>query len=424
MGEWDFSAWLRFEGTPFAALPEFLTSIAIGLLIGVERERKADIAGIRTFALTALLGTLLAMLGTTFAAAWLPAVGLALAGALGFLPAPRESLREPRTTTQMALLICYGLGVLIWLGQTQLAIALGVITTLLLYLKRELSGMSHGLSRRDLLSIIQFCALTFVVLPLLPDARFGPYGAFNPYKVWLLVVLIVGVGLAGYLALKVLGSRYGAPLTGLMGGVVSSTATTLVFARQARERPASLPVAASVIVLANLVLFARLTLVAALVMPPALPTMARLMLPALALGLAGAAYTLWSAPKDGAARAELELQNPTQLKLALGFAAVFALVLLASAWLNELFGSKGVYVVALVTGVNDVDAITLALYQMLARAQISLNSLAVAAALAVLANTAFKFGIIASIGGPALARRCLPAFAGTVAGMLAGLAFA
>ncbi|MGL6069850.1 MgtC/SapB family protein [Craterilacuibacter sp.] len=414
--------WLRLSGTPFEVLPLFATSIAIGLFIGVERERKSDtIAGIRTFALATLLGTLLAMLAQHTQTPWLPAIGLLLIGSLSFLPSPPERLRDSRTTTQAALFISYGLGVLVWHGQVQLAIALGVLTTLLLYLKRELSSLSHELSRRDLLSIIQFCALTFIILPLLPDHSFGPYQAFNPYKVWLLVVLIVGVGLAGFLALKTLGPRFGAPILGIMGGVVSSTATTLVYAREARAHPDALPLASQIILLANLVLFVRLLLVTALVMPAALPAVAKLLLPALIFGLLAAGLIL---RKDHMLRPQhgLELQNPTQLRLALGFAVLFAVVLIVSAWLNELFGSKGLYFVALISGLNDVDAITLTLYQMLGKAQIDEHSLIVAMLLAIAANSAFKFGLITTLGGRALALRCLPTFAATLIGMGLGLA--
>ncbi|RQW29170.1 MgtC/SapB family protein [Rhodobacteraceae bacterium CH30] len=413
--------WLRLAGTPFETLPLFATSIAIGLFIGIERERKSDtIAGIRTFALTAFLGTLLAMLAQRTQTLWLPAIGLILVGSLSFLPSPPERLHDSRTTTQAALFISYGLGILVWHEGVRLAIALGVLTTLLLYLKRELSSLSHELSRRDLLSILQFCALTFIILPLLPDQNFGPYRAFNPYQVWLLVVLIVGVGLAGFLALKIFGTRFGATILGVMGGLVSSTATTLVYAREAHARPASLALASRVILLANLVLFARLTLVTAVVMPSALQAVATLLLPALLLGLIATALMLRGGDAPHPQHTP-ELQNPTQLRLALGFAALFAAVLVLSAWLNDLFGSKGVYFVALISGLNDVDAITLTLYQMLGKAQIDEHSLIVAMLLAISANSAFKFGLIASLGGRTLALRCLPTFAATLVGMTAGL---
>lgn len=419
----SLEAWLNLEGTPFEVLPLFVTSLAIGLLLGVERERKPHpLAGIRTFPLAAMLGTLVAMLAQTTGSPVLIAVGLAGIVSLGFLPEGHQEteIQEPRTTTLVSLMLAYGLGVLVWYQQTGLAVATAILATALLYLKPELTGMAHKLERRDLLSLLQFATLTFIVLPLLPDRAMGPYLALNPHKIWLMVVLIVGVSLSGYLAVRLFGERASGPLLGLLGGLVSSTATSLVYAREARNTPDSLGFATSVILLANIVLFMRLTMLAAIIMPSALGPVALVMLPALALGLITTVIR-FRHDQNRESRPELTLSNPTELKLALGFALMFAVVVLCSAWLHDLYGSKGVYVVALISGINDVDPITLTVLNLFGENRLGINQVINAIVLAVLANNLFKYGLIASLGGRTLAWRCLPTFAATAVGMLAGL---
>ncbi len=248
--------WLDADAAPLAA---FLASLAIGLLVGVERERNpAARAGLRTFALTAVFGTLAAMLGEYASGAWVPAVGLALVGlaiVAAHYRAPVED--DPGTTTVVALLLTYCLGALCWYGERTLAAAIAVGAAALLYFKAELRGILERFERRDLLAVIQFATLSVVILPVLPDKSYGPYGALNPYQIWLMVVLISGLSLAGYIALKIVGARRGLPLVGVFGGLVSSTATTLAFSKHAREASSVVDVAAGVIVLANLTVLVR-----------------------------------------------------------------------------------------------------------------------------------------------------------------------
>ena len=191
----ELIAWLPAE---LASLPRYVVALAIGLLMGLERERNpAAKAGLRTFALTALFGVLTAHLATELGEQWLIAVGLLLVGAMmiaAYLRSPQQPDGDPGTTTVAALMLCYGLGVLVWHDEIQLAVMLGIAATMLLYFKPELRGMSQHMSRRDLLSILQFAVLALIVLPLLPNQDYGPYGALNPHQIWWMVVLIVGVG--------------------------------------------------------------------------------------------------------------------------------------------------------------------------------------------------------------------------------------
>ena len=186
--------WLPPE---LASLPRYVVALAIGLLMGLERERNpAAKAGLRTFALTALLGVLAAHLATTLGELWLIAVGLFLVGAMmiaAYLHAAQQE-NDPGTTTVAALMLCYGLGVMVWHEEIQLAVMLGIVSTMLLYFKPELRGWSQRMSRHDLLSVLQFAVLALIILPLVPNRNYGPYGALNPYQIWWMVVLIAGVG--------------------------------------------------------------------------------------------------------------------------------------------------------------------------------------------------------------------------------------
>ena len=243
-------------------LQAFMTSLAIGLLIGLERERRRSAkAGLRTFALVALLGTLSGMLAEQTDSGWILAGGLLAVGAMiiaAYINQPDDA-GDPGTTSVVAILVCYCLGAAVWFGYGTLAVMLGIATTVLLYFKAELHGISHRLTPKDLISILQFAVLSFVILPILPDRNYGPYAALNPHQAWLMVVLVSGVSLAGYAALRLAGPQHGAPMMGLLGGLVSSTATTVVFSRHARAHAALARSAMVVIMIASLMVLLRLT---------------------------------------------------------------------------------------------------------------------------------------------------------------------
>lgn len=409
--------WLSPELEPLAL---FLTSMGLGLLIGLERERSpAAKAGLRTFTLVALAGTLGAMLSEQTGAPWILGAGLIILGGMmvaAYFRVPQEA--DPGTTTVAAIVVCYGLGALVWYRHTQLAVALAVTTTVLLYFKAELRGVTQHLTRQDLVSFLQFAVLSLVILPVLPDRGYGPYAALNPYQIWWMVVLISGLSLAGYAALRLAGERQGALLTGLFGGVASSTATTLTFARHARRRPELLSVAALVILTANWVVLVRLSLLVGVVAPALLPQAARM------LGLAalfGVPLLYWRwRHLQSQELPELSLSNPTEIRAALGFGALYAGVLFAAAWLSDWAGSQGVYAVALASGLTDVDAITLSSLRLFGLTTLSGEETLTAILLALLANVAFKAGLSVVIGGGRLALSTLPGFAAVAMGALAG----
>lgn len=404
-----------------AALPHFLTSLAIGLLIGLERERNpSSRAGLRTFALVALFGTLAAMLSEK-TSPWLLLGGLLVIGAMIITTYSRvkDDNADPGTTTVVALLICYGLGASVWYHNESLAIMLAIITTVLLYFKTELHGITQKLSRRDLISMLQFAVLTFIILPILPDQNFGPYDAINPHQIWLMVVLISGVSLAGYVALQLLGHPHG-PMLGLLGGLVSSTATTLVYARRSVENQDFTHLAVVVILIANLTVLIRLAIVSAVASPSIMP----LLLPVLGCGLAlGASVTLywWHQLNHHNGVSMPEIKNPTELRAAAAFGLMYGVVLFFSAWLSDAAGSKGLYAVALLSGLTDVDAITLSSLRLFEMGKLAADETVTAISLGILSNIGFKLGLICFIGNSLLARHCISGMLATAAGIGLGI---
>jgi uncharacterized membrane protein (DUF4010 family) len=404
-----------------ATLYPFLTSLAIGLLIGLERERSpAARAGLRTFSLVALSGTLGALLSEKSGAPWMLGAGLLIMG--GMMVASYFKTGEsddPGTTTIAAVVVCYALGAMVWFDLEQLAVTLAILTTALLYFKPELRGVSRNLTRLDLVSILQFAVLSFVILPILPNQNYGPYNAVNPYQVWWMVVLISGLSLAGYAALRIAGQRHGTLLTGLFGGIASSTATTLAFSRHGRDSPQLVGMAAVVILLANWVVLIRLSVLIAVLAPGLL----RPMLPLFGGGaLAGLLiiYLAWRRLDSQANAPKLEMKNPTEIRAALSFGLIYAAVLFAAAWLSDLVGSQGVYAVALVSGLTDVDAITLSSLRLFNLGSLQGEQTVNAILLAILANIAFKSGLASVIGGAALARQVLPGMAAVAGGLTLG----
>ena len=369
-------------------------SLGTGLLMGLERERNpAAAAGARTFALLALLGTLAAIVGERVQSAWLIPVGLAaVAATIVAAQARQPAADDPGTTTVVAACVCYLLGAIAGLGEPGLAGAIGVGVTALLYFKPEIEGLSTSLKRNEQVSILQFLIASCIVLPILPDVAYGPYAVLNPRNIWLMVVLISGIGVASYVALKLAGERHGGLVAGILGGLVSSTATTVLYGRRVEEAPELRSMAAAVVPLANLVPLVRISVIALFVAPGFLPFLLPVAAGALAAGVAVTAFFLWRT--SGHAAPVPESRNPAELGVALRFAGFYALVLFVSAWLTDFAGSHGLYATAAASGVVDVDPIVLSSLNLFAVARLSPQQAVVAIAIAYAMNVLFKLGVV------------------------------
>ena len=266
----------------------------------------------------------------------------------------------------------------------------------------------------DIKAIMQLVLIALVILPLLPDRTFGPYGVLNPYQVWWMVVLIVGISLLGYVGYKLLGARAGTVLAGILGGVISSTATTASYARRTKQDPEISRLAALVVMIASAVVFARVLVeiaVAAhgsfLALAPPIAAM---------LGVAAALSVLAWLIDRRAAEEPPEPGNPAELKAALFFGAIYAAVLLAVAFARDRFGTAGLYTVAALSGLTDVDALTLSTARLVDGGRLAPGDGWRAILLAVLSNLVFKAGIVAVLGSRRMLGRVAVLFAAVLAG--------
>ncbi|MFP5306517.1 MAG: MgtC/SapB family protein [Gammaproteobacteria bacterium] len=407
-----------------AVLRACLTGAGIGLLMGLERERaKAEAPGVRTFALVALSGTAAALVARLGGGAWIVAGALLAVTAFAlaaYLRDPRRA-QDPGTTTNAALVLCYLLGALAGYGMPGVAVGLAVAATLLLYLKPELHGFSHRISGAEMGAILQLAAAAFLVLPLLPDRSYGPWDVINPFRIGVLVVLISALNFGGYAALKLLDHQRAAIAMGVLGGVVSSTATTLAASRHLRTGAMPAGTAALVVALANLTVLLRIGVIAAVVAPGLLGDLLPVLGAALLAGLI-LPLRLWRRLPPSTERPPLDVKNPADLRSALSFALLFALVLLVAAGVTERLGSAGLYAVAAVSGLTDVDAISLSAMQLLGQGRIDDAAAVVTICVAYAANLLFKLGIVAVVGGRRMALAVAASFAAVLAGLAAGAA--
>lgn len=381
-------------------------SLLLGLLVGMQRERtEAAIAGIRTFPLITAFGTVCAWLAAQHGG-WIIAAGLLAVAAL-LLVANLVRIKagdiDPGLTTEIAALLLFGVGACVVVGQMPVAVALGGAIALLLHFKTPLHQFVKGIGETDIKAIMQLVLVTLVILPVLPNRDYGPYGVLNPFKIWLMVVLMVSISLAGYVAFKIFGARAGTLLGGLMGGLVSSTATTASYARRSVESAGSAPLAALVIMIASTTVFVRVLVEVVAVAPGNFVQIG----PPLAAMLAACCVIVTVAfrfTRDQSAKVPAQ-ENPAELKSALVFGALYAVVILAVAAAKDHFGSSGLYTVAVLSGLTDMDAITLSTAQLVNGGTLEANTGWRVILVASLSNFVFKAGIVAVLGNRALLRR-------------------
>lgn len=378
-------------------------SLVLGLLVGLQRERSAvGRPGVRTFPLITILGTASAILAAEFGG-WVilgSMLGVVAVLALQRMIQMREEAPDPGVTTEFAVLLMFCVGALLMVVPIAVPIAIGGGVAILLQFKPEMHRFAETLGNNDLKAIMQFVLITCIILPILPDQTYGPYQVFNPWKTWLLVVLIVGMSLGGYIVYKFLGRDAGIMLGGILGGAISSTATTVSYSRQARGKPDAAHVAAIVVMVASTIVYVRVLIEISVVSPRFLSASA-VPIVALMLLTAAPAVLMWFRVRKQPSRMP-EQENPTQLKSALVFAAMYAVVLVALAAAKAHLGTEALYVVSAISGLTDMDAITLS------TANLANADPAILAdgwrfiVVAALANLVFKAGMVGILGGKRL----------------------
>lgn len=380
-------------------------ALGVGLLVGLQRERaQSTLAGIRTFALIALLGALCGVISVS-AGAWVLAAGLlSVAGLAVIGNLHREpGAPPPGVTTEAAMLVVFCAGALAMTGSIAVAAAVGAGCAVLLHLKESLHGFVRGLDERDVRAIMLFAAMSLVILPVVPDRAMGPFSALNPRHLWLMVVLVVGISLGGYVAYRVLGHGRGSVVGALLGGLVSSTATTAAFARRTQGSASAAVVATMAILVASTVLGARVLAEVYVVSPGLLERLAPPLGALLVVTLAMAVIGALRCTRDPADLAPMK--NPTELRSALVFAGLFAAVLVASAAASRWFGGAGLYVVAGISGLTDMDAITLSSAGLARDGLATPQQAGTAIVIALISNTIFKTGLAGALGGATLLKR-------------------
>jgi len=403
-----------------ASLLHLVLALALGGLIGLERERQEKpLGGIRTFPLLALLGVLAGSLGDALVVAGgvLAVGGLALAS----LVANLEDERPGGTgiTTEVGAVGTYLLGACLASGRVTLAVVAGGSMAVVLHWKEPFHRAVEALGASDMRAVMRLALIGLVLLPLMPDRDLGPGGAVNPFEAWLVVVLIVGFSLAAYVLHRVLGEKVGTVLAGVLGGMISSTATTVSYARRSASRPSSSPRAAVVLALASTVVYARVLVEVSAVAPEHLAALAPPLAAAGAVMLAASgAGLLWTRGEPDAGAPE---HAPSPLTTALTFAGIYAVVLVVTEVAREHVGRQGLYGVALLAGFTDVDAITLSVAGMLEKGSLQAGLAWRLILVGTLSNLVFKFACAVGLGSAELRRRLLPLFGAGFLGSVAVL---
>ncbi len=385
-------------------------ALGIGLIVGLERgwntrEQHGGrrLAGFRTFALAGVFGGVIAALSLPDRFVVL-AAGTLVIGALvvgGYLVSVREQ-HDFGMTTELAMLATFGLGAVAVLGAPFEAGATGIVMTLLLGFKTEFHTAIERLERRELLATLQLIAMAAVLVPLLPDRPMGPWEAVNPRVIGMLVLLVAGLSYVGYFAVRMLGARIGLLLTAMFGGLSSSTAVTVAYARRATTAGAPVALLAGGIALASATMGPRLAIVIGAIDRSLLgllwPTLTALM----AVPLVAVAVALLRTRTD--TPAEIKLTNPLQLSTALTFGVLLVVLFVAAAGLRLWLGEAGTYAVAAIAGFVDVDAVTITLAQESASDRLTPVTAARGIAVAALVNTAVKASVAAVLGGRPMLR--------------------
>lgn len=410
----------------FTLAQDFGTALLLGGLLGIEREKRNTRsgfghAGLRSFILLSQLGALGGFLSRELQSPWILAATLLAATALvlsGYFVTARKHPDSTGLTTEIAAVVTCLLGALVVCGYRELGIGLGVVTAAVLAYKQPLHDIVGRIGWEDVLAGLRLLLATFIVLPLLPDEAIDPWGAINPQKLWLLVLLISGLSLVGYVVTRWLGPGRGIAVTAAAGGLASSTAVTLTFVKQSHEPKVAPRQLAGGILLAWTVMFGRVVVAASVVAPAMLGALIVPFGAMLLASAASAAACLLLHRRAAAAAGDVEIKNPFSLWAASKFALLFAVVQLLLVLGQQYLPQSGIYTIAALAGLTDVDAITLSMAQQV-RSDAEMVPIAVAAiVIAAVANTLVKAGM-ATMMGKQLAK---PVLAGTAVILVAGAA--
>lgn len=406
----------------FDMVQNFLIALLLGALVGIEREKHRrdehpnSFGGLRTYILFAQAGAVSAWLSLHLQSPWLfiiTVLVVALAVLTAYMLENRHNPTALGLTSEISAITVCLLGGATMFGYAELAVMLGILTSAILTFKQPLHGLVSKIGTDDLYAGLKLLIASFIVLPLLPNAAIDPWQALNPYKLWLLVILISSMSLLGYVAVRWLGAAHGTVVTGISGGLASSTAVTLSFARSSKMEgdPLAADTQACGVLLAWLVMFIRVLITISIVYQPLL---AHLWLPFSVMAgatavMAAIYYRRGSARYQAPQQSAVKVTNPFSLVAAIKFGALFAVILLLVKLTEQYAAAEGLYLLAAVAGMTDVDAITLSMAEYARGSGSGISLAAGAVTVAALSNTLVKCALVYTLGGKALAHKLLAA---------------
>jgi uncharacterized membrane protein (DUF4010 family) len=387
----------------------FAAALGLGLLLGIERERKRDaelfFGGVRTFALIALLGAVGAFMERELNQGWLIIAAFVALSALVIVSYATTAARgELGITTEISAMLAFIVGALCGWQHVGVASVATVVCLLLLTFKDFLHRLARRVELADIEATLTFAVISVIILPLLPNQNFGPppLDVINPYKIWLMVVLIAGLNFLGYVLVKVLGNEHGLALTGILGGLVSSTAVTLSFSQRSRREPEMSSAFVLAIVIAWTIMFLRVVIMVGII-NRALAASLAVALGCMALAGLLVCLALWRrrAHETGVVAAGA---NPFELGEAIKFGLLFGIVTIVAKAAEVYLGATGLYLAGAVAGATDVDAIALSMANRATTTPESIKIAAYTIVIAVISNTLMKAGMVAFMGAPAMRR--------------------
>lgn len=392
-----------------------LIALLLGAIIGTQRGwvmrhgvEGSRVAGIRTFSLVGLLGGLVAVLSQLYTPLLLGFALIALVCLAGVAFVVRQRISEDLSITGIvSLLITFVIGSLAASGQAVLAASAAVITALVLDNKRELHDALQKLQEYELDAALRLLLISIVLLPMLPNQTYGPWNALNPYEIWWMVVLIASISFVGYFAIKIGGERRGILFTSVFAELSSSTALTLQFSQLSKEQPRISPLLASGILLSCGTMFPRLIVVLTVLNPPLVKLLWPIIL-SMMVAMYFMAWRIWREVDIENIEPDNKQKNPLALQSAVFFGLVLAMIMLLSHALSDWFGDAGTLILSALSGITDVDAISLALARQSSQT-LSLSTAALGIVIAASVNTLVKMGMVVVLGDKSLARRIAPA---------------
>jgi uncharacterized membrane protein (DUF4010 family) len=381
-------------------LERLAVALAIGLLIGLERgweyrelPEGGRIAGIRTFGLVSTLGAIAVQLGGPYHELFLSASILAIAMLMG-IGYWRETTRSEDVSlaTPIAALLTFALGAMAGSGHLTIASSVAVVITLILGFRIELHRLVAHIEREELFATLRLLLISVAMLPILPNRAMGPWAAFNPYQIWWMVVMIAAISYVGYFAIKFLGERRGLIATGIFGGMTSSTAVTLTLSPIARDHKEMRELVAAAVIAASAIMFPRMLIIAAVVAPSLAMSLAAPLGAATIASAAGAAWFAWRSQdaEPGETAQKVQPGNPLNLWFAIKFGLMLAVIMIVTRAAKGLLGDRGLFTVAGISGLADVDAITLSASTMANQGQASPGAAEIAILIAAAVNTILK----------------------------------